>query len=283
MYAGKRCALLLVIFISVGTARAGESPAVKDAGGLFSPAALRRAEERISAVEREYGFPIVVETLPSPPPFLGLFPMTGRVKAMSLEERDRYFARLARRRAPRNGLWILICKEPLHVQVAPGRGEEINRMFGRADCNRLREQLAAHTRPPELDAALEQTLTAIGDIAEKHRADQLPLSPAFTWATVWQVVVAIVVAWLVLEVVNRVRARRLGTGPPAGAADPTGEGGSLLPGLFVWATTPWPAAGPRPADVDSFAPASAAGPSAAELPPDGQRATDQPQDVHGPA
>src|SRR5262245_58821633 len=123
-----RPVLPLVLVLSLaGGAGAAPAPAVKDKAGLFSPKAVEQAAEHIDAVQQKYGLALTIETLPALPKEEAKTPPP---------ERSRWAATLARFKAPRRsreavadeartraeasgreGVFVLICKDPRHVSV----------------------------------------------------------------------------------------------------------------------------------------------------------------------
>jgi len=91
---------------------------VRDEAGFFTPQAVKRANEVIEEVERKYHKDLLIETVRH-------VPEGERKEATSTDPKakSRFFAEWAVRRArePRvNGIYVLITREPGHVEVAVG-------------------------------------------------------------------------------------------------------------------------------------------------------------------
>src|SRR5262249_3607776 len=94
---------------------AAVAPEVRDEGNFFSPAALKKADERVRDIYRKHGRDVLVETFATVPA-----DDVEKVKAMEADQRNAYFLKWAKARADLrvvNGVYVLLCKEPLHWQV----------------------------------------------------------------------------------------------------------------------------------------------------------------------
>jgi uncharacterized membrane protein YgcG len=91
------------------------APEIKDDGKFFSADAIKKANEEIRDIARKYDRDLLVETIMTLPD-----DQAAKVKAMSREEREKFFYSLAEKRAEAavvNGVYILVCRDPAHVQV----------------------------------------------------------------------------------------------------------------------------------------------------------------------
>jgi uncharacterized membrane protein YgcG len=106
------------IFLGVWMARLAfaVAPEVRDGAHLFSNDAMRQANEQIRDIMRKHGRDLLIETFASAPPTPG----ADKLRAMSVEERNKFFERWATERAGNamvNGVYVLVCKDPQHVTV----------------------------------------------------------------------------------------------------------------------------------------------------------------------
>lgn len=108
--------VLAVASIATGGA-AAVAPVIKDDGKFFSPEAVKKANEEIREIAKNYRADLLIETYESVPA-----DQVDKVKAMSTRERSEFFRRWARARAEAevvNGVYILICRNPSHLFVEP--------------------------------------------------------------------------------------------------------------------------------------------------------------------
>jgi hypothetical protein len=92
------------------------APEVRDQAKFFSPEAVKKANEQIREIMRKYHKDLLIETFPTVPADPGV----EKVKAMSKDERNAFFHKWALERSTAavvNGIYILVCKEPAHLQV----------------------------------------------------------------------------------------------------------------------------------------------------------------------
>jgi uncharacterized membrane protein YgcG len=92
---------------------------VKDQAALFKGPTVQQADEAIQQIQEKYHNNLVVETFPS-------IPDRGKaeeVKGLSPEARDLFFENWAKERARErkvDGIYLLICKEPLALEAISG-------------------------------------------------------------------------------------------------------------------------------------------------------------------
>src|SRR5262249_17539865 len=110
---------------------------VKDRAGLFSPAAVLSAEDGIEAIKNLYGKDCVIATAPA-------IPENRKEIFNKLQEKNRgmFFRGWAMdfmQQELVKDLYILICKEPLHVEIVPSSEvqENILRSKGNAQLHHL--------------------------------------------------------------------------------------------------------------------------------------------------
>src|SRR5688572_19219071 len=117
-----RCRHLCVAFpvgLLVGLALArpagAVAPEIKDEGKFFGAEAVKKANDEIRTIARKHNKDLLIETFMTPPG-----QPAEKVKAMSPEERNRFFQKLAAERAAAavvNGVYVFVCREPAHIRV----------------------------------------------------------------------------------------------------------------------------------------------------------------------
>src|SRR5262249_1448026 len=107
-------ALLIGWLVAVHSVRALD-PEVKDAAGFFSPDVVKEANAEIKGIKQRHKKDLLIETFET-------VPMNRRKQVQTLkgEAREKVFIDWRRERmeqAKVNGIYILICKEPPHLQI----------------------------------------------------------------------------------------------------------------------------------------------------------------------
>jgi len=150
-------------FLSVVCCLALISPAcaafgIKDEGKFFSADAVSKAEQRIKEIKEQTSKDLLIETFPEIP--------ADRKKDYKPERKNEFFARWARENARQRkvaGVYILICRDPSHLQVdrvAAGWA------FPAADHAKLRDLLVAHFKEKKFDEGLAD---AVGFVAGRFK------------------------------------------------------------------------------------------------------------------
>lgn len=232
--------LLLLCVTFLGLAQAGwaaKHAAVKD-DVLFSESARRQADEAAREIQDRFGVRVFVEAYREAPLSLFALLQKKKVQAMNPQERQAFFADLARKqvkarfpRSAKNYVYVLICLEPapvnIDVQVGPGVRSSISTHDADALAALVREKLAAKTN----DAALLDGLALVSRTLAEH-ADALPAPTAhIDWLGLAWVLGPIVAVWLLCEVFRRMHPelRRAGISAALGSA----RGGSYPVALFA--------------------------------------------------
>ncbi len=135
----------LCLIFELGAGRAlAVAPEIKDEARFFSPEAVKKANDEIRDIERRFERDLLIESYSTVPDN-----QAARVKAMSREDREKFFQEWARKRASEavvNGVYILICKEPGHVQVEVSSrarsvfGSDVRDMLVRILVSKFREK-----------------------------------------------------------------------------------------------------------------------------------------------
>jgi uncharacterized membrane protein YgcG len=144
---------------------AAVAPEVKDEAKFFSPEAVKKANKQIHEIARKYGKDLLVETLPAVPG-----DQAAKVKAMSTEEREKFFHNWAADRAEAavvNGVYIMVVKDPAHLQI--DITPKATSAFPKEEFDKLRAMLLAKFRNKQFDEGL---LEAVRMVDERFAAAQ---------------------------------------------------------------------------------------------------------------
>jgi hypothetical protein len=220
-----RLASVLVVVVGARHAAAEKhsAPSVKDGAGLFSPAAVARADEQIAQIRETYGCDLVIETV-------GALPKTDRrwFRFLYAREVNRFLADWARDRARDeevDGIYVVVCKEPRSVitVVYPPAQEQT---FAPGDCAQLRRQFAHHLGRSGPDQALLDGVSEARNLLEtRHRENAAP--PA-NLVLVGGIIAGVLGFWVVLGLMLR----GLGAADTGSAYQEIRGRGVLLPALL---------------------------------------------------
>jgi hypothetical protein len=156
-----RCtsALLAAVLVAwlgpIGPARAVFPPAIKDDGKFFTADGLEKANKKIREIYQNYKKDVVVETLPAL--------SADQEKKLKDEGKEKFFAQFAVSRAKElgvNGIYIVFCKKPTHLQVEMDPGTR-KKAFTNADRKKLIEKIVARFKEEKFDAGLLDGLDVI--------------------------------------------------------------------------------------------------------------------------
>ena len=135
------------------------APEIKDEAKFFKPEVVKKANADIREIMRKYGRDLLIETFPTPP---GDKAEADKVKAMSAEERTRFFQKWATERATDavvNGVYILVCKEPAHVRVVVT--PKAHSVFDKAFEEKLSAALLKNFREKQFDEGLQEAVRLV--------------------------------------------------------------------------------------------------------------------------
>ncbi len=163
MIARTTCHVLPVVFVAClvcAAPAAAVAPEVKDEAKLFSPDAVKKANEQIRDIARKHGRDLLVETFPTVPGG-----QADQVRDLPTDERIKFFQNWAKERMDYNavnGVYILACKEPpfLRVEVS----EKARGQFGSAFGGELAKVMLRDFKEKNFDDAL---LKAVKQVQEK--------------------------------------------------------------------------------------------------------------------
>jgi uncharacterized membrane protein YgcG len=163
--------LLLAVCLVLATAVPALAvvPEVQDGAGFFKPEAIAKANDELAEIGRRFKKDLLIETYATVPA-----DKVAAVKAMDKEGRTKFFQEWANSRAKRRrveGIYVLISKDPAHIQVEVGRQTE-KAAFTIEDRNRLREILVDAFQKKEFDRGLLDGVQYVEKTLEEHRANE---------------------------------------------------------------------------------------------------------------
>jgi uncharacterized protein len=247
-------------------ARAALVAEVRDEAKLFKPETLREADQVIREIKRDFKHDLLIETFPGiPDDKKAAF---NKVKD-NKEEKERFFQEWALGRAKTaevNGVYILIVKQPGHVQVEVGNDTR-KKAFTLKDRDKLAEIMTADFRNKEWDKGLLDSVEYVRKTMEanlgtpkrgeqpaappvRHPASDQPAPPSLLggiWGLVCIALVVVAVVWVVFAIIRAISGMGRGTAPGGGYAPGYGGYGGggggfltgMLGGLFGAAAGSW--------------------------------------------
>jgi uncharacterized membrane protein YgcG len=154
-----RSAAAMVMALACTLPVCAVAPEIKDAAKFFSPEAVAKADKEIREIARKYDRDLLIETFSGVPGG-----QTERVKALSAPEREKFFANWAADRAEEavvNGVYILVCKEPAHLQVVVT--EKAAGVFNREAKGQLTRTLLKDFREKHFNEGLQAAVAFVRD------------------------------------------------------------------------------------------------------------------------
>src|SRR5205823_3586609 len=139
--------------------------------GFFSADAVHRADAQIKNRNQAPKRNLIVETFETVPP-----DQVTHVERLTSEARARFFADWLQERARASGVdgvHILICRHPSHVQIGIGP-ETLKHGFSPTDRDQLRNLLVARFRDKQYDQGLLDALALVQDPLAKKQPASVP-------------------------------------------------------------------------------------------------------------
>ena len=220
-----------------------ERGVIIDSGNFFSDAAKAEANRQLLELGTRFKKEVVIETFKEVPAQVS--------QGVNLQDRaavNRMFEAWTLQQARQhrvNGIYILLSKDPAHLQVIIGN-ETQRTLFTSKDRTVLLEMMLEKLRTKQPDEALLQGVSVIASAMQSHRVDRAPpiaQNPAVAekeesgpWDWVLAAGLGFLVAWLVVGLLRSMFNR-------GAAGTQTGTGGgfmtSLLGGMFGAAAGMW--------------------------------------------
>ena len=237
--------LVFTLLLGPSVARA-EVGVIRDNGAFFSESAKSEASRQIGEISSRFKKDLVIETFQTIPADLK--------QGVNLQDRaavSRMFEQwtLSQARQQRvNGIYILLSKEPAHLQVVVGNETQKN-LFTLRDRDALVASMLARLRGKQNDEALHDGVNFIAATMKSRvvarspgtvqAASKAPAEAPDQWGWVVPALIGFVVAWIV---VGLIRSMMRGGGSAAAPGASAGSGGflsSLLGGMLGAAAGMW--------------------------------------------
>jgi uncharacterized membrane protein YgcG len=164
---GRMLGLPLCLVLAVASPAWAVVPEIQDGGGFFKPETIAKANDLLAEIGKKHDKDLLVETYATVPA-----DKVAAVKAMEKDARSQFFQEWANSRARRrrvNGVYILICKEPGHIQVEVGR-ETQKGAFTTKDRTRLQEILIGAFEKKEYDRGLIEAVEFVQKTLDENMA-----------------------------------------------------------------------------------------------------------------
>jgi uncharacterized membrane protein YgcG len=164
---GRTLGIALCLALAFASPAFAVVPEVQDRAGLFKPETIAKADDVLAEIGKKHNKDLLIETYPTVPP-----DKVEAVKAMDKSGRAKFFQEWANSRARRrrvNGIYVLITKEPGHIQVEVGHETE-KAAFTTKDADRLRDILIDAFQKKEYDRGLLEAVQFV----EKTLDDNMP-------------------------------------------------------------------------------------------------------------
>ncbi len=229
--------------------------AVRDNGAFFSDSAKSEATRKISEIEHQYKKDLVIETFKEIPEEIK--------QGVDLTDKaavGRMFEKWTVEKAKQqkvNGLYILLTKEPAHLQIVVGNDTQ-KKAFTLMDRTNLTSLMLTKLRKKQNDDALLDGVNFVMTTMASHApapnrvngvssssatspVKSVPSVQANPWSWLIIAVIGIVAVWLIVGVLRSVMGGRAST-PGTGMSPGFGGGGmfgSLLGGMFGAAAGMW--------------------------------------------
>jgi uncharacterized membrane protein YgcG len=191
------CPALVAVLFAGGLAAAQAAPPqesfVHDEAGLFSAAAVEKANAAIAAMRRTEGEGLVVETFKTVPP-----DKVKAVRAMSRRAREEFFQRWAAERADAlrvEGVYVLVCRSPAWTQATLGPATE-DAIFPERERLHLEDILAVRSTKREYDAELLDAVTFVRAALYAHRNGLPPPESSGPWLEASLLIFGLLGVWL---------------------------------------------------------------------------------------
>jgi len=101
-----------MLCLSAVLSASAATPRVQDEGAFFSPAAIEKANQRIGEIHQKFKKDLLIETVSKVP-----LRLRGRLESRGKNAFFQQWASTRARDADVNGIYILICAAPIHLQI----------------------------------------------------------------------------------------------------------------------------------------------------------------------
>lgn len=236
---------LLCLFAATTSAQA-QSGGIRDNGAFFSESAKSEASRHVGEIGSRFKKDLLIETFKTVP---------DEVKrGVNLQDRaavNRMFEQWTVRQAREqrvNGIYILLSKDPAHLQIVVGTDTQSTH-FSLRDRDSLVSTMLTRLRAKQNDEALLEGVNFVAATMRSHlaaprrgpvqasAATATPAEAPNPWGWVIAAVLGFIGAWIVVGLIRSI----FNSGNTAGAGGATGGGflTSLLGGMFGAAAGMW--------------------------------------------
>lgn len=153
------------LLIATPVALAALTPEVVDAAGFFGANATREANQVIKEIKDRYHKDLLIETYKTVPA-----DKEAMFKDLDKRGQDRFFAEWGRDRAKFrevNGIYILICRDPGHLQIEVGNETE-KRVFTLRDRDHLKDLMLEAFKKKDYDRALLEGVAYVQKVMSQN-------------------------------------------------------------------------------------------------------------------
>ena len=246
--------LLFATFFGTAITATG-SGGVRDSGDFFSEAAIKEATRKIFEIESQFKKELVVETFADIPE-----EVQRGVDLTDKPALNKMFEQWTVKEAKQsrvNGIYILISKEPAHLQIVVGNDTQ-NKAFTAKDREKLAGLMLNKLRTKKNDEALLECVqfvstTMAGHVQPSTRVKNVAapsaVSPrafqterATSWGWIITAIISIGAMWLIVGLLRSFMGGRRAAEGQGGMMPSAGGGGmfgSLLGGMFGAAAGMW--------------------------------------------
>ena len=232
---------VVALLLSTSLARA-EFGGLRDNGAFFSEPAKAEASRNIGEIGKRFKKDLVIETFQGiPEDFKSGVDLRNRASV------NRFFEQWTVRQARQqgvNGIYILLSKEPAHLQVVVGN-ETQNKAFTLQDRDALVATMLARLRNKQNDEALLAGVNFVAATMKSHavarsggpapKRSETANAESSPWGWVLAAVLGAVAAWVVVGIIRSIF--RAGGNTGGAAAAPASGGGRVFqfaPRRHVW-------------------------------------------------
>ena len=166
---GRWAAIPLGLALAIVSPAVAVVPEVEDRAGFFKPETIAKVNDMLAEIGKKHNCDLLIETYPTVPA-----DKVAAVKAMDKDARARFFQEWANSRAQRRrviGIYVLITKEPGHIQVEVGH-ETQKAAFTVKDRDRLRDILIDGFQKKEYDRGLLDGVQFVEKALDENHAHE---------------------------------------------------------------------------------------------------------------
>jgi hypothetical protein len=224
----------LVALLLPGNASWAGSRGLHDGGGIFRKAEfVADINRQIDDIHTRYGLDLYIETFAGVP--------EGRKGELNHLGANKFFPMWAEERALAaggDGLYVLVCNSPRHIEVMAGTDAQT--LFDKRARDKVRKALS-NKLERKREEALQDAVAAV----RNHLASKEEASKRGGWLWLVWVMLGILGVWLVTAVVRRFRGEKP-------SAPPSVVSSAAMAGESIYQSVVNPAPGTAPTDAETL-------------------------------